>query len=64
MLNVQGDSKSHFSYEMMGLLQMHAVLTVVLGVMLWQLIKDYKRQFRRTERWLHPHPVMILSSLF
>lgn len=64
MKNVIGGVPTHFSYENIGLLQLNLVLFVVLSVMLYQLIADYRRQYRRTERWMSPHPVMIISSSF
>ena len=62
MKNVISGVQTQFSYESIGLLRLNSVLFLVLAAMLYQLVADYRRQYRRTERWMSPHPIMIISS--
>jgi hypothetical protein len=62
--NVINGEPTHFSYEMIGMLKLNFILFIILAAMLYQLLTDYWQQYRRTERLLSPHPIMIISSCF
>lgn len=62
LYNLIDGKTTHFSFEMYGMLKLNLVLLTVLGAMVFLLYRNYCSEYRKTERWLSPHPIMILSS--
>jgi len=51
----------HFTYEDMGLLSLHTYLFVFSLILSLLLIRDYTKFIVKHDRWMSPHPILILA---